>query len=213
MRIRWYGHSCFLLTDDSGLRILTDPFDDSIGYPTPAIMADHVTVSHSHFDHAAVGRLPGAPRVLQNAGTYRLTETLIRGIPAFHDDQNGKRRGPNLMFHITMDEVRVLHCGDLGHLLQPQQLLQTGPVDILLVPVGGSLTLGPEEAWKLCQQIKPRVIVPMHYKTPALSFPLATVDEFTSLFPGEKTVQKESVIEIYSDGLPLEQEVWVLNYQ
>lgn len=213
MRIRWYGHSCFLLTDNSGLRILTDPFDDSIGYAAPIVSADLITISHSHFDHSAVGHLPGTPQLVQSLGSYHAGEVVIRGISAFHDGQSGRRRGPNVMFHIVMEEVRILHCGDLGHLLQPQQQLQTGPIDILMVPVGGALTLDSKEAKGLCEQLKPHIVIPMHYKTPALNFPLAPLDEFIRLFPADRIISKESMVDIQADEMPSEQEVWVMDYR
>jgi L-ascorbate metabolism protein UlaG (beta-lactamase superfamily) len=213
MRIRWYGHACFQLINQSGLRILTDPYDDSVGYlPLPS-NADVVTVSHSHFDHAAIDRLQGTPRILRNAGIYRVGGTTIRGIATFHDDYHGKRRGSNVMFHFTLDGIHVLHGGDLGHLLYPQQILETGPVDVLLLPTGGSLSLEPDQAKKVCEQLKPKVIIPMHYKTAALTFPLLPVEPFIQQFPGDKVLRKDAMIDLEMNDLPSEQQVWVLDYQ
>ncbi|HEX2953006.1 MAG TPA: MBL fold metallo-hydrolase [Bacillota bacterium] len=212
MLIRWYGHACFQLVNQSGLRILTDPFDESIGYLSPPLTDEIVTVSHSHFDHAAVDRLQGTPRILRNDSIYQIGAVQVRGISTFHDDFRGKRRGANVMFHFTIDGIRILHCGDLGHLLYPQQILQTGPVDILLLPTGGSLSLEPDMAKKVCDQLKPKVIIPMHYKTAALNFPLLPVEPFIQQFPVDKVYRKDSVIELNVSDLPLEQEVWVLNY-
>ena len=68
LRIQWLGHACFLITSSDGTRVLTDPFDESVGYPVPAVEADVVLVSHSHFDHSSVSVVKGRPKAIKTVG-------------------------------------------------------------------------------------------------------------------------------------------------
>ena len=181
MIIRWLGRACFLLVTQGGTRIVIDPFDPSVGYPPPCVDAHAVTVSHGHHDHNHVEAVGGDPVVIESEGRYRVREVDIAGYPCFHDELRGEKRGDNLAFAYDADGVKVCHLGDLGHLLEEPLLGEIGPVDVLLLPVGGVYTLDPAEAWALAQRMQPRVVIPMHYQTPPLGFPLAPVDDFLAL--------------------------------
>lgn len=183
MRVYWLGHACFLLVGSDGTRVVTDPFNEQVGYPVPRTRADVVTVSHQHFDHNAVDVLTGRPRVISEPGHYRVGAVEVRGVSTYHDPVQGRQRGTNTVFVITIDGVRVCHLGDLGHELTPAQVGEIGPVEILLVPVGGTFTVGPTEARRIVEALRPAVAVPMHYRTPQVSLPLAPVEEFTGQFP------------------------------
>lgn len=103
----------------------------------------------------------------------------VVGIDVFHDDKGGTERGKDTMFLIETNGVRILHCGDLGHTLTPEQIAAVGPVDVLIVPVGGTYTIDADTAMEVTQQLKPRRFVwPIHYKTAAGTLPLAPVDAF-----------------------------------
>jgi L-ascorbate metabolism protein UlaG (beta-lactamase superfamily) len=175
--LTWYGHSMFLLQSPGGVNILIDP-NSGIGYPKPALpRVDVVAVSHDHFDHNQVDVAGKDVRVLkglQDDDWAKIDETIgdvrIRTIPTFHDDQQGSERGKNSMFLFEVAGMRLLFAGDLGHVLTDEQLAAVGAVDILLLPVGGQATIGPAEATQVVEQIKPRLAVPMHYKTDAVSF-------------------------------------------
>lgn len=183
MKLRWLGHACFLITAGDGTRILTDPYNAEVGYKVPLEAADYVTVSHEHFDHNSVVNVPGSPQVIKGPGRFDLGTVKAVGVATAHDDQGGGRRGLNTVYCLDVpsagDALRVCHLGDLGHQLTQQQLDAIGEVDVLLVPTGGTYTLDAAGAAELISQVRPRVVVPMHYKTDALSFPLSPVTEFT----------------------------------
>lgn len=103
MNIRWFGHSCFLFTNREGLRVLTDPFDEKVGYPTPAVETDLVTVSHHHHDHDTVQVLPGKPQIIEGEGLHTVSGLAVQGTATFHDTEHGARRGTNTLFSLTLD--------------------------------------------------------------------------------------------------------------
>lgn len=178
------GHAKFLLELENGLRILTDPYDAACGYPVTPVAADVVLVSHGHGDHAAVDTVPGDPQVIREAGTYTLApDVTVTAVEACHDDQGGAQRGKNLLFLIQAEGLRVAHLGDLGHLPTEEQVNVLAPLDAVLVPVGGHFTIDAPTAKKVAEMLRARVILPMHYRTPATDgWPIRPVAEFTSLF-------------------------------
>ncbi len=108
----------------------------------------------------------------------------VRSIAAFHDGRSGTQRGPTALFLIEADGVRILHCGDLGQpQLTPGQLDAIGTIDVLLIPVGGVFTIDGPQAVKITAQLGPRIVVPIHYKTEALSIQLQTADAFIEALP------------------------------
>ncbi|HHW13818.1 MAG TPA: MBL fold metallo-hydrolase [Firmicutes bacterium] len=187
MEIQWYGHSCFRLVDRNGFAIVTDPFDDSVGYPRPTASASLVTLSHDHYDHNRYQLIGGAPKVVNRPGTVAPGElppgVSLRGVAAFHDEVRGRRRGPNTIFLFELDGVRVAHLGDLGHQLTPEQLAALTPLDVLLVPVGGTYTIDARGAYDLCQAVNPKIAIPMHYKTDVCRVDVAPVEPFLRLCP------------------------------
>jgi L-ascorbate metabolism protein UlaG (beta-lactamase superfamily) len=186
MKIRWLGHSAFILTSDSGTKVLTDPYesgsyDGAVGYKPITEQVDVVTASHTHEDHFCVKELPEGFECITSAGKHDEKGIGITGIKTYHDTSGGKERGPNVVFVIEVDGIRVCHLGDLGHKLSEEDLASIGKVDVLLMPVGGFFTIGPKEAIQVMRQLSPAVTIPMHFKTDVLGFPIEPVDNFLSL--------------------------------
>lgn len=212
MKIRWLGHSCYLITTADGVRILTDPFDEGVGYALPGVEADIVTVSHEHHDHNNVGIVHGQPVVVRKRGQQVIKGVEITGTATFHDEQHGQKRGENTLFKITADGISILHCGDLGHLLTEDQIAQVAPVDVLLIPVGGFYTIDSAQAAEIVRRLQPAVTIPMHYKTPATGFPITTVDPFLQAAgPAQRLNAPE--VEITPETLRNYAGVLVLAYQ
>lgn len=209
MLIQWLGHACFLIQSDTGNRVLTDPFNEKVGYPLPHVEADIVTVSHQHFDHNAVTVVRGRPKVIQEPGEHRIAEISVKGVSTFHDKEQGAKRGANIVFVINVDGLNVCHLGDLGHLLSREQLDRIGRVDVLLIPVGGTFTIDAAEAVQTVAAIEPRIAVPMHYKTAYMDFPITGVDEFTKHYDRVSHCDR---LEVTSDGLPEQTEVVVVAF-
>lgn len=195
MIIRWYGHTCFLFYSKKGTRILIDPYGESLPYEFPPLSCEVVVVSHEHPDHNAVWRVAGEPRVVKRTSDFPCEHELpiretgevyqFKGIPSFHDEVSGKKRGPNTIYLWTMDQVKLCHLGDLGHVLNEKQKEAIGKVDVLFVPVGGGsgqiTTIGPKEATIVVDQLRPSLVIPMHYKTPYTPWKMESVESFTAL--------------------------------
>jgi len=194
VKLTWFGHACFLI-EHQDVRILTDPFDSSVGYRVPSVSADIVTESHQHFDHNAHHLLKGDFQLIKEPGEYSFKKLKIKGVKTFHDEAGGSRRGTNIVFAFEFPEWTVVHLGDLGHILSPQQVEAINQVNVLLIPVGGTFTVGPEEAKKIVEQLQPNVVVPMHYKTKYIKFDLRPVEDFLKFFTNVKKLS-ESTFEL-----------------
>ena len=178
MKIKWLGHASFMITSDTGIKILTDPYGvrADLSYGEIRESADIVTVSHEHGDHNNVAAVRGNPQVVRGAAKVKGIE--LKGIPCCHDDAGGKLRGKNTMLCFEVDGIRVCHLGDLGHQLSDKEVAELGKVDILLIPVGGFYTIDAKVAGQVCDRLKPKVIIPMHFRNDKCAFPIAGVDEF-----------------------------------
>ena len=173
MTIQWYGHSCFKMSTKPEGRgsgedvvIFTDPFDRAIGLRPPQGKADIVTVSHDHHDHNNVGAIKGEPAVLDIPGEYSIKGVSIKGVNSFHDKKEGAERGLNTIFVFESEGLRFCHLGDLATSLDKKQLEEINGVDILAIPVGGGgFTLDGKEAKSVVDQVEPKMVFPIHYKT------------------------------------------------
>ena len=164
MDIKYIGHSCFQLKSKLG-SVVTDPFDVSTGLKLPALEADIVTVSHGHADHNFTSTITGDPLIIEYPGEYERNGVRVYGYESYHDDEMGAKRGKNTLFKIVIEDINILHCGDLGHMLTEETLEEIDVIDILLIPVGGFYTIGADEAVKIISKIEPSIVIPMHYKT------------------------------------------------
>jgi L-ascorbate metabolism protein UlaG (beta-lactamase superfamily) len=211
MKIKWIGHSCFLITAKSGLKIITDPYSPGGGvqYEPVTDSADIVTVSHEHHDHNAVSEVKGNPKIVKGPGEHLVEGITISGLACHHDDMSGEQRGDNTIFCFTLDEVRICHSGDLGHRLSPEQLKEIGNVDVLLIPVGGYFTIDAKVATEVCNDLAPGIVIPMHYKTSKLAFPVVGVDDFLKGKANVKMVDS-SEIDVEKGQLPGSTEIIVL---
>lgn len=178
MDIRWYGHSCFKITNNRGEAVLFDPCDPDTGYNLSGIKADIVLCSHQHHDHNYVSAVTGSPIVVTEPGEYQINGVSIRGRRFYHDNKKGALRGANTVFSVWMEGMHVLHLGDLGHIPSESEFKEIGSVDILFLPVGGVYTINAPEAAEVAGRIHPRVIIPMHYQTPQLRFRLDDLAPF-----------------------------------
>ncbi len=195
MRVEWYGQSAFQLTSGDGRSVFIDPFGDlsvalagrpmSWGYPAiTGVSADLVLITHEHVDHNAAEVIDGQPPILRStAGRLDSPVGEVVAVASEHDTAAGTERGPNTIFVLSLDGVRVAHFGDFGQTgLRREQLEAIGPVDLVLLPVGGGPTLDAAGAAGVVAALDPRWVVPMHYRTRRISF-LETADGFLELMP------------------------------
>ncbi|SKA76218.1 L-ascorbate metabolism protein UlaG, beta-lactamase superfamily [Caloramator quimbayensis] len=213
MRIKWLGHACFKITMNNGVRILTDPFDDNVGYKIPSVEADIVTISHNHYDHNFTDCIKGNFEVVDKVGNFYIKDIVINGIHTYHDEVSGAKRGNNTVYVFEHEGIRLCHLGDLGHVLSDEQIKMLGKIDILLIPVGGVYTINADEALHLVEKISPKVVIPMHYKTPVLKFNLDDAEKFLKGFNRVERL-KSQVVEIKNENLNNDETlVYVLNYE
>ncbi|MBI2264842.1 MAG: MBL fold metallo-hydrolase [Armatimonadetes bacterium] len=219
VKVRWLGHNCFTLTTPKGSVILTDPYAKTFPLKLPQTEADVVLVSHEHHDHNAVWRIEGNPLVVKRTSEYiveheihiQRTEEVFRfkGIPTFHDAQQGTQRGPNTVFVWTLEGMRFCHLGDLGHTLKDDQIAAMAPVDLLFLPTGGHVTINSQEAAMVVNQLDPKVVFPMHYKLPPVTWPLEEVDLFLNRMD---RVERLDTVQVEIKELPARRHVLVLRY-
>ena len=175
MKLTWLGHACFALEQD-GYIIVIDPYNGVEGHSDIQTSAHAVYCSHQHFDHNAVDGVTLLP-AQECPFTVRTVETC-------HDEAGGALRGENTIHIFSAGGVSVAHLGDLGHPLTVEQLAAIGPVDGILVPIGGTYTVDVAGAKRVCEAINPKWIVPMHYRHAPYGFAvLQTVEDFTELWP------------------------------
>ena len=197
MILRWLGHSCFELTLPGGV-IVTDPYDDTVGYPPLHVKADAVLSSHGHFDHNYFPAVDGDPAILNAPGEYEACGARITAVPSFHDEAHGAKRGENLIHLIEAEGLRVAHLGDLGH--QPdtdEQEAALSNLDVMLIPIGGTFTIDTPGAVRLIQRFKPRCAIAMHFKNRYCHFNITDEAEFVRLtgakrLPNEIEVTQEA---------------------
>jgi L-ascorbate metabolism protein UlaG (beta-lactamase superfamily) len=212
--IKWLGHSCFLISLNDKVKIVTDPFDESVGYPKPDASADVCLVSHDHFDHNCVSVVKGKPEVVKGSGEKKTKGVNFKGVDAFHDEKKGSLRGKDTIFLWELGGIKFAHVGDLGTELSGDQIKQMGAVDVLFIPTGGYYTIDARTADKVVSSLNPRVVIPMHYKTAVMgsSFPIAGVDEFLR---GKENVVKvgKNSIAFKKETLPQKTTIYVLEYK
>jgi L-ascorbate metabolism protein UlaG (beta-lactamase superfamily) len=210
LKIQFLGQSCFVITSTTGLKIITDPYTaGDRTYSAINETADIVTVSHEHSDHNDVAAVKGNPEVIKGTGKKNSKGISIEGIATWHDNAQGTQRGPNTLFCFSVDGIKFCHAGDLGHRLSAEQIAQVGEVDILFIPVGGFFTIDARVATDVCNDLKPRIIIPMHYKTPKSNPSLAVVDDFLK---GKERVEQPatSILELKPNSLPSDTRIIVL---
>jgi L-ascorbate metabolism protein UlaG (beta-lactamase superfamily) len=180
MKIRWYGQSAFLISAER--TVFVDPFGPMEGlaergmqfdYPAiEGVEADLLLVTHEHADHNAVDVVGGSPQILRStAGTFDSPFGEVIAVASEHAETAGTKRGPNTIFRFALDGLRLCHFGDFGQSeLRREQVQAIGSVDVLFLPVGGGPTVGGEPAAAIVRELKPRLVVPMHYRTDAVNF-------------------------------------------
>ena len=182
MKLTWYGHSCFKYESENCSAVF-DPFRPGSvsGYKDlPELSASAVFCSHTHGDHF----FPEAV-----SPDYRFSDMKVKRIPCFHDDCSGKKRGLNLITVVECDNMKIAHLGDLGHVPDEDILSALRGTDILMIPVGGFYTIGPETAYDMVRKISPKVCVPMHYRQCKLGYDvISELQDFLKFFAKNEVV-------------------------
>jgi L-ascorbate metabolism protein UlaG (beta-lactamase superfamily) len=216
MEITWFGHSCFRLVERGMASVVTDPYDDSLGYPSLRLKADIVTVSHSAPGHSNTEAVKGETRALRGPGEYEIGGVFITGIPTVKtqaESAKKKKSAPetksNTVFVFDYDGLTVCHLGDLDHVPSQAQIEALGAVNVALVPVGGGGGLNAAQAAEVVSLLEPSIVVPMHYRTDSGSPQLDPVSKFLKEM-GLGATKAEPGLKVTRASLPEETHVILL---
>jgi L-ascorbate metabolism protein UlaG (beta-lactamase superfamily) len=205
--IDWLGHSCFRVRE-GGVTIVTDPYDKSIGYVMPRVRADIITISHDAPGHAAA--IKSDARVLTKPGEYEVKGVFITGIQTWRAaGAHGAAKEENTVFVFEFGDLTVCHLGDLARVLTQAQVEAMPDVDVLLAPVGGGSALDADKAAEVISLVEPRIVIPMHYKTPYVNLPLDPLSKFLKEMGATEHAPQES-LKITRSDLPEETQVVIL---
>jgi len=212
MKVKFLGHASFLITSEKGIRIITDPYKPGcygggIKYAPITEEADIVTISHEHDDHNET-KIKGNPVFVREPGKKEIKGINISGYEVYHDKNSGKERGRDVIFNMEIDGMNVVHLGDLGHTLTKSDAEKIGNVDVLLIPVGGYFTIDSKDAEDIINLLKPKIVIPMHFKTSKCDFPIAPVDDFIT---NKEVNRVDGEVEIKKEKLTDKTEIYVLN--
>lgn len=208
MDITWYGLSCFRLAERGRITVITDPFSDSIGIPSPKLKGDIVTISHDVPGHNYIDAVKTDPHVLRGPGEYEIGGVFVTGV-AMHDAET---RRQNVAYLFDFDGLTVLHLGDLSHVPAHSAVEELGQVNVLLVPVGGGRGLSATQATEVVALIEPYFVVPMHYELPGLAIELDPAEKFLKAM-GVSKVQELDTLKVSAADMPEQPQVVVLTPQ
>jgi L-ascorbate metabolism protein UlaG (beta-lactamase superfamily) len=193
--------------------VVTDPYDESIGYAPLKLKADIVTISHDAPGHNRQDAVKGDKRVIAGPGEFEIGGVFITGIAT---DGEKKRKSAevkrNTLYLFDFDGLTVCHLGDLDHVPSQAQIEALGAVDVALVPVGGGGGLNAAQAAEVVSLLEPSVVIPMHYKTDAVTLKLDPVGKFLKEM-GLGALKPEPSLKLTKSSLPDETRVVLLDYK
>lgn len=210
MDITWLGHSCFRIKGKE-ITVVTDPCHPSTGYSLGKLQADIVTLSHFHPGHCYTEAVTGEFKEVIGPGEYELKGMFITGIATWHDDVKGQKLGKNTVYLMEMDGLVLCHLGDLGHLPSSEFIEDVGDIDVLFLPVGGVSTIDGAMAAEIVRRLTPKVAIPMHYKTAALTRELESIDKFLKE-AGVKEKVSQAKLSVSRSNIPTSTQVVILDY-
>lgn len=218
MRITWYGHAAFLI-ETEGHRIILDPFrsPDSGGYEPIAEPADVVVVSHENDRyHSHLGQIV-PPFEVVRALDLPPGGAVVRGIrfEAIHVFETPKRKPEDevTIVHFRAEGLHIVFLGDLGHPLSDDELAPLRGADVVLAAAGGPPTIDFPEIPPLIDALGPRLVLPMHYKTPRINLAIQPVERFLELFPGDPVERPgRTWVELSPASIPDRRTILVLEH-
>ena len=198
MKLQYLGHASFRIISEMGTTVVCDPYkSDWVGFDMARVRCDVVTMSHHHGDHDCMDSILGSPAELDIEISCAADDIAIESISTFHDDVKGAKRGNNLVFCFWVDGIKVVHMGDIG-CLDDNVVKRIAGCDVLLLPTGGTFTVDAIGAKWYVDQVRPRIVVPMHYRTDEHNFEVDGVDKFLAMFdPATVQVSQSDTLTLY----------------
>ena len=225
MKLKWYGHACFLITSESdtpGLKIVTDPYTpETSGYrPISEVAYIVITSSGNDLFHCRADLVPGHPTVINGLevarqGGQRVARGItFRAIEAMEMlDHPEHKPDQNALYRFTVDGIRIGHMGDIGNPLTEAQIAFFDGVDLLLALAGGSPTIALDDLKVVIDILKPPLVVPMHFRT--LRYKLRNIlwiQSFLNYYAdSDIDFVSDSEVKLTRDSLPNRTRVLVLD--
>jgi L-ascorbate metabolism protein UlaG (beta-lactamase superfamily) len=206
--VRWFGHSSFAIRSGTGTRVVADPNFDV----TPGIAADAVTVSNDHYTHNNTEAVRGNPLVLRGITLdqrwqpvrKKVKDIVVVNLPSARNYDF--TRIANSIFVFEMGSLCIAHLGNIGHLLTEKQQKFLRRVDVMMIPIDARNNLGFGDLVKVIEQVKPPIVLPMHYDDPHQA------EYFASFLDGRYPVrpQADSRLVLTRRMLPKSTELFIL---
>lgn len=212
MTITWHGEGMVKIVGKTHqpVTIVFDPYSEKeTGLRPPRPEADAVLISSDRPESSTTEGISGQPIIISGPGEYDVKGIGIRGIPSYHDNEQGKKLGRNTIYILDIEGVSVCHLGCLGHTLSERQVDDIGNIDVLLVPVGGERTLSAKAAVEVVNEIEPRLVVPTHFALPKLKYKLSGPEAFLKEM-GASSTKAEPRLKLKKSELPKEETKVVL---
>lgn len=213
VRIRFVGHSTFLITSPKGVTIATD----YNGYAGAGVIPRVVTMNIAHTSHNTENPDPRIEYVLRGWNPeggkavhhLQVDDVLIRNVTTDIRGWNSEAvRIPdgNSIFIFEVARLCIGHVGHLHHVLDVEDLSAIGQLDVVMVPVDGSMTMSQDAMVETLKVVKARLILPMHY------FNAGTLNRFLIRLDEDFDVELSPVPEVVVSvqSLPLQPKVLVL---
>lgn len=216
VRFTWLAHAAFLI-EGEGLRIITDPYDPKNIHVSPITEPADIVIRSSEDDraHCYVDTIPPGFNLITATDIVE-SGASVRGldVTAIWSQESLVHKDiprDNAMYRFELDGIQISHMGDVGNFLTDDQMIALSGTDVLLALAGGPPTIELDDLYTVIQTIKPRIVIPMHFKIPGLKFSILPVNEFTSYFPDEDVEWVEgSQLEISKETLPEATRIYVL---
>ncbi|WP_165487993.1 MBL fold metallo-hydrolase [Aeropyrum pernix] len=214
--VEWCYHAYILLKAGDVLMAI-DPHDGgSLGLPTCRVDADYILVTHDHFDHNAVEVARGerTKEVLKRFyGSKNLGPFTVTGVKVYHDKASGTLRGEVAAYRVEVEGLSLVHLGDIGHVITSSSHPELSRPDVLFVPVGGTFTVNAAEAWKIVENLRPRIAVPIHYWMPGSHLPIDPLDRFLQVARAGRKPIEGRVLELSPEKLPEKTTIYYFKVQ
>ncbi|MCM1989905.1 MBL fold metallo-hydrolase [Oceanirhabdus seepicola] len=201
MNIFYIGHSTYYINTGE-FKIITDPGEFVIKRLEKKELLNkitHVTISHSHFDHSFINDFSGDVTIVNKCDVYENKHLRIMGFRSYHDNYKGYKRGENIIYLTKVGNLNLCHLGDIGHTLDDNFIDKLGSIDILFIPVGGNMTIDGKVASDLVHKLSPKLVLPMHYRTPDFPLPIEGLEKF--LYEVNLPIIHKKSLEINSNDL------------
>ena len=218
MKIKWYGHACFRIEGD-GIAIVTDPYTPELAGLDPVDEPADVVIMSSATDkfHSDASMVPGDPKILNaleiaGKGLVEINGVVFEALPTMESVEYKESPDENAIYRFELEDISILHMGDLGNPLTDEQLAQLrGKVDVLLALTGGPPTIELEDLDRAIKEIGPHLVIPMHYQIPKLKLNILPLEAFTSRYP-EDAVTRVGVtnVDLSPNTLPRTFGIYVL---